>query len=243
MNKKLPISIAFVVLSFFSLQPTICVGQEFDKFVFGLKVAPNIGWFKPQSVAIDADGVKVGLGYGLGADYYFAKNYAISVDAMISSSGGKLLLDSNTYRNSITGATELKNNIRYAYANNYLEIPISLKLRTNEIGYLTYFGTFGVQPSFLIGSKAKASGVPFPTDEKIFVNKSEYNNRDGGFYKDNINLTRLSLVISLGAEYSLGGKASLFTALKWDNGFSDVMSDKNLTNRTAYVALQLGILF
>jgi hypothetical protein len=157
-------------------------------------------------------------------DYNFTDNYSFSSGIDITSRGGKL-------ENKIDSITYVQK-----YKLQFIEIPLTLKMRTNEIGYLTYFGQFGFTP----GAKIKAiadidSKTPSTTTtlEDIDINKE-------------ILGLNIDLVISLGVEYSLGGNASLYTALKFNNGFIDILKEKDNVNvkaRSNYLGLGLGIFF
>ena len=39
------------------------------------------------------------------------------------------------------------------YKNNYVTIPVGIKMKTKEIGYMTYFGEFGLNLAFRTGTK------------------------------------------------------------------------------------------
>jgi len=55
---------------------------------------------------------------------------------------GSIELTTTTYHDEINNVF-IPRNIDQSYNLKYVEIPLSLKLRTNEIGYLTYYGNFG----------------------------------------------------------------------------------------------------
>ena len=214
-------------------------------FRFGLKIAPNVGWVRPTTQTIKANGAAMGFSYGLTGDYYFKDNYGLNFGLSINSMGSNVMIDSVHYSATASKAEAYKKNIGYNYRLQYLELPISLKMKTNEIGYLSYFMTFGLKNSFLTNAKAniEAPGY-FAADEKTLINNSENNHLDDpAYYKDDIRGYRASLLISVGAEYSLFGKSSAFAAIAWDNGFVSILKDKKSSANNSFIGLQLGFLF
>ena len=96
----------------------------------------------------------------------------------------------------------------------YVDIPLSLKLRTNEIGYITYLGQIGFDLGINIGAKTAievfdAAGNTFfsADDEKI---------------SDEINLFRAGLVVGAGAEYNISGNTAIVLGLSYHNGFTNI---------------------
>ncbi|MGL5892881.1 MAG: hypothetical protein ACRC3B_23515, partial [Bacteroidia bacterium] len=93
-------------------------------------------------------------------------------------------------------------------------IPLTLKLKTNEIGYLTYFGQFGVNASVRARSRVNdeinlVPGGAGETPEKLM------NSND-------MQLMKLALNGGLGAEYNIQGSTSLVFGINYINGFTNV---------------------
>ena len=47
-------------------------------FIFGFKIAPNIGWMNPSSDDYYDDGSKVGFSWGLIAEFHLMENYDLN---------------------------------------------------------------------------------------------------------------------------------------------------------------------
>jgi hypothetical protein len=111
-----------------------------DKYKIGFKVSPNIGWVKPDTKFITNDGSSLRFGFGLITDIHFTDNYAIGTGLNIFQTGGKV----SYYRQTNEKGFEQVSLMERTYKLQYAEIPLTLKLRTNEIGYITYWGQFGL---------------------------------------------------------------------------------------------------
>ena len=219
--KKTAIIIGIIFLSY---------GAYAQKFRFGLQGSPLISWMKPDVKSISSTGVKFGFSYGLMLDYNFTDNYAFGTGLTIAQNGGfnkhdSLLLFRHENKGDLIDTFPVNSEIEYKLQ--YVELPLTLKLKTNEIGYMTYFGQFGISTGVNIKAKGNISGAKAMTDEKI---------------NEEVNLLNFALSMGGGIEYSLGGKTSFMGGIFFNNGFKDVTDDapKVILN---YLSLKLGVLF
>ena len=129
--------------------------------------------------------------------------------------------------------------ITRTYKLQYVEIPLTIKMHTQEIGYLTYYGRFGAGLGINVRSKAKDS----------YTSGSDLLTIDRDNIKSETRLFKGSLIVGLGAEYSLGGRTSAIIGLTYNNGFSNVLKGTNQVIQKKpsalanYVELTLGIMF
>ncbi len=205
-------------------------------FRFGLKFSPNIAWFRTETRFYENDGVRLGYSYGLIMDYEFAENYAITTGLNILQSGGKMTYP---WEQQVEG-TLVQVNKHRDHRYRHIEIPLALKLRTVEIGYITYFGKFGVGLGFLRSALVDEE-TRFPDGEKTFEPTIDI--------KEETSFFRAGLLLGAGAEYNFGGLTSLLLGLTFHNGFSNVLEYQNdavpytPSAHNLYVELTLGILF
>lgn len=103
-----------------------------------------------------------------------------------------------------------------SYKVQYVNIPLLIKMKTDEIGYLTYFGQFGLNTS--IKTKARA------TDEGIIVTGSNLALKDLDDLDVDAEVKLLKLAGSIGGgfEYNLSESTSVTFALNFDYGFSSL---------------------
>lgn len=203
--------------------------EDSKKFHFGLGVTPSLAWLHPSSDDLSGDGSKIGFNYGLITEFGFTDNYAFATGISVDYKGGKLRSkDEIPY--VVPPDTVLNTDFAsYNYTIRYIEIPATLKMKTNPIGYIRYFGQFGLAPGFLIGAKGTVK----------YGNYVLVDNEDA---KDLINNFNISLVIGLGIEYNLSGNTNLLLGVLYKNGFSDVVNKEGKANANT-IGLNVGILF
>lgn len=214
---------------------------------FGLSITPSIAWLKaedPLPPALDGNGSKVGFAFGLMTEFSFSRNYSFATGIDINYRGGNL--KSLTKTASIGGSPgdSLSTLTTSNYTLEYIEIPLTLKMKTNEIGYLTYFGQVGLAPGINISSKADihteiqtVNGAGTPTTPTTSTDAS------GVDASSAINTFNLSLIISIGAEYSLGGSTTALAAITFNNGFLDVLHGDPQKAISNCLGLTVGIFF
>lgn len=192
------------------------------KFQLGLQVSPNLGWINPTSDNIENDGLRFGFNYGIVGDFNLTDNYSLSTGVLLVNTGIKTIRADQQEVSNTNGA----NTIAYGQTTadirlKYIEIPLTLKLKTNEIGYMKYYGQFGFGLGFNYGATA---------DEEFRYTSSNGSSgatlsREDVNYQDEIRLLRTSLVVGLGAEYNLSGSTSLVFGVTFNNGFLNIFSE------------------
>jgi opacity protein-like surface antigen len=104
-----------------------------------------------------------------------------------------------------------------------------LKLRTNEIGYITYWGQFGLIAGFNIRSKADDiidyELAKFSNDVSTGWIKTDLPSieRPDEDIKDDIQMFRVGLLIGAGIEYSLSGNTAIVAGVTYNNGFTNTL--------------------
>lgn len=208
---------------------------ESKGFRFGLQFSPQLVWIKNQDKFTNASGVKFGFNYGLVADFSIAQRYAFATGINISQNSGTIQYNDPVMFNSFPQDTfQIGTKVSFTKIQ-YIEIPIVLKLKTNEIGYITYFGQFGFNLGLNTGVKGSISDPKNSTHNKVDENLGP-----------DISPFNLSLNIGGGIEYSLSKNTAFITSVSFHNGFLDITdSPKNFKTKSILnqVELRLGILF
>ncbi len=216
-----------------------------QNFRFGMSFSPNVLWMANKTKNVTPDGVKFGYGYGITMERVFEQNYSIATGVFIDQFGGNIVVGKNTYKNP-DGFDSIYNNIAYNYRNSYVTVPIALKLRTNEIGYFTYYGVFGLSNSILTSAKAKISNGPayYNSDEFNFVNKNEDSEvLSDVTIEDNVRTFRFGLLLEAGTEYSISGNTALVLGIQYNNNLGGVLRSSDLSTSNSFVSLRVGVMF
>ncbi len=190
----------------------------------GFGIMPALTWVRSDDTDLETK-AKIGFGYGLIADYFFAPRYAFSTGFIVMHGGTNYDAFEPISNNKI-----LTTKLRLQY----LEIPLTLKVKTNDFGNMTYFGQLGLTPSVLIRTRYDADFV----DGSIPDIES----------KSASDLTRpvaLAFTIGGGVEYSLAPNTRAFGSLYFNNGFTTLLSKDVSDDKStfSYLGLRVGIFF
>lgn len=209
-------------------------GQRGD-YNFGIHVNPLVGWFGCDVRSVENAGSKAGVNVGVDFNSYFADNYAFSTGISLISTGGKLVYGDTTSFTLFSGSqseeTTIPANRPIVYRVQYLSVPLGLRFRSTQIGYVTFFANVGVDPKVVVGRKVD---IPILNVEREKASEE-------------LRLFNMGYHINGGIEYSVGGNTSMLVGLGFENNFFDVTKDINrqprdrITHRL--LSLQLGVIF
>lgn len=199
--------------------------KEYKRLKLGLVASPQVTWMTSDFSKIENAGSVMGMSYGIMADFFFDRNYAISVSVLRSHAGGKLTYTErlNPRMNIDHTYVQLEDNQTIRYKLTYIEIPVGLKLKTKLFRRLGYYGQIGFTP--MINTKAY-TGEDLALIDEIQIG-------DFGFH------------FGGGIEYSLGGETYLHAAVFYTNGLIDITTNDDLEDKTNLnsLNLRLGIIF
>ena len=215
-----------------------------QQFQLGLQLSNKLTWFSTDEKYVITDGIRYGGGIRFIIDYNFTENYILNTGLGLMSVGGKVqYVDSLPYfetRDSIYGIPPSTTIIKNIEA---FTMPLTLKLRTNDIGNLRLYGRFGVQ--LHIRSNVKG-------DINI-MNEDQVNFLEGENITREVSLFTLTSPVMAGIEYALWENTRLIAELGYDHGWSNVsrqlkaasgeMSDKRRNITLGYLSFNVGVLF
>ncbi len=198
MKKILPvIAIAILFTQFVNAQ-----SKSIDKKIrFGFKIDAGSSTISPKESYATKDGGKFYFSYGFAADFLLSDNYVIATGLNITHGGGsfstdngKGLLDdiNNTSRNT------------YSLSLQYLEIPFSLKLKTDDINGIKYWGQFGTYLGANLGARMNAV-----VDGKIYEK----------YTPSKVIPINMGLDLGAGIEYPFNSKTYGSIGFGYHNGF------------------------
>lgn len=209
-------------------------------FRFGVRVAPNLAWLSPDSEGYENEGVVPGFSWGFMADITLTENYFIKTGFSIDYLNGKLSypyeMATDEYMPAlIQGRLERKYNLRY------LELPVTLKMRTNQFGTTAFFGEIGFGSSMNLKARGKDEFIP---DDGSSPVESE------GDIKDEIKFFKGSLIVGAGLEYFIDESTSIVTSVTFNNGLTNILDGNNIVDESIkeraslyYFQLNIGIIF
>ena len=203
----------------------------------GLKVSPSITNLRADSPSGPTDNgfqnekSKVGFGGGLIVDYFFGQNYAFSTGLFLTGKGGTV-----SYYDPIT-----RDRQKQKIGIQYLEVPVTVKLFTNDIteGTKLYFQVGGTLAGALSG---RINGNKFYRDPG--------NNNTETKASKHVIIPDVGLLAAFGAEYLLGQSTRLIVGLSYHRGivnvdhyFDKTRKFRDVTLKNNEVTLDLGIKF
>lgn len=195
---------------------------------FGLTATPLFQWPNILDPTTKNDAMKLGLQYGLLMDFLIGQNerYAFHTGFLHSMGGLRLAVaDADS-----SGPRIDKRNLKVQH----IDIPLSIRLRTNEIGYMTYYGQFGFTPGITVSRRIDQTSSSEDA-QFTFTNQKT---------KD-IKPFTIPLSLGGGVEYSVGGGTSIMAGLFFDNGFTNFYDGSGVTDRITMrrIGLRIGVLF
>lgn len=215
-----------IILVFAGAIVSLLASAQDEGFRIGFKFNPNVSWLRPDAKEITNNGTVLRFGFALNVDKLFTTNYAIGTGINISQGGGELVYLESTTKENVPVILERTRNYKLQYA----EIPVTLKLRTNEIGYITYWGQFGLGLGMNIRSKGDDA-----VDYKLFKSETDWLESDLASFteedidiKDDIAIFRASLIVGGGIEYNISGTTSILAGVTFNNGFTNVLNKKGV---------------
>lgn len=223
--------------------------NELKNFRFGLKVTPSVNWYKPDGKIIAGNGAGVKFGGGLVMEFRLAKVISIQTGVQVDMDGGKVKYNNGgltnpsansvSYFYNITDDAIVKysdsynNNSAYThyqlderqYKVTYITIPLALKMKTKEIGSMTYFGLIGVNTS--VRWKATANDKVTVINDLLIPTLGATDSKSKVDITKDVSLIHETLNFGLGTEMNLSGSTSLTFGLNYNLGFTNVVKSES----------------
>lgn len=248
--------------------------QNIPSVKMGVRMSPNFSWVKVQEGPMSNDGLGLGFSYGVTADFAMFKSTNYWLGTELSVSTIPVNAKSKTELRNVkpkTGSIGSYDTVKYnggqvdlKYNIQYLQIPLTIKMKTDEIGNMRYFFQFGIAPSFALSTKLGTTTVNadpiYPSNKGITYH--DPNGIDDDVYEfsgtkipgspsgeteydftDNISTVRIPVVIGAGIEYKLTGSTMFTAGLRFDNSITDFFKDARVAGRSNLIGLSAGILF
>lgn len=197
-----------LILCFAIVFITLTSKAQYNDYRLGFEVSPQVTWLMGDDENIDTEGAMMGYNFGLIIDRHFAPNYAITSGIFINTTGGKL-----NYKNGTPveiGGTVHSDIHKLTYRLKYLNLPVGIKLMTNDMGRNRFYAQMGLNNQFLIKT----------------------NNGSGKNIKNEVRFFNIGYQLGGGVEHSLGGNLFLKTGILFGSSFNDITNNKVYDDRT-----------
>lgn len=196
---------------------------------FGLTINSGGSWLSVEK-GQESDGLGFVIGGGLITEFRISDFVSFSTGAnMVNYSASVSYKDSvdfiyQTEQNGrvLPPDTSLLTGRKYYF--HTVSIPLKLKLKTPEIGYLTYFAEVGLIGNINYDAFTKKNTI----DEAGVISELQ-----GSLEKidaeEVTNWYRAALAVNLGFEYSLVGNTALVVSLNWEHGLTNILRDDEVS--------------
>jgi len=210
------------------------VFAQYKSVALGVKASPSINWMKSDQQGYKSQGISAGIGWGLIAEFYFAENYAFVSGFNLNFQSGRLSYPA-IYSGEDVGWVERH------YRFKYFEIPVAIKMKTDEISGMRFYGTVGLGFSTRLSSRAE--------DVRTLVGEPDIET-DFRIVNSQTRLFRAAMLIGLGVEVPVTKTASFVTGLQFNNGLNNVLKGNNELDNTSehqaisnFIELNVGFIF
>jgi hypothetical protein len=194
----------------------------------GIRIEPMISWFNVLSDNFESGGSHAGFNSGLVLEYSLSDNYALVTGLSIRSNNGNIefintdsLLLSNKYR-------IFKKGDRALIKVQYMNIPLGVKLMTNNYEKIDFYGELGLDLEIRLKAMVRSEGQE---------NNSGYDGRDL------VHPAYLGYYLGGGIDYAMTENTKIFAGLKFSNGLLNMTKLHSSRLTANSVILSLGILF
>jgi hypothetical protein len=212
--------------------------SQMKPFRFGLKVAPTIGWMSPDTEDYENDGSAAGFNWGFISDFTITENYFFATGFSINYLNSKLKYPYKTDLVINSDTVTKEGTLARRYKLRYIDVPLSLKMKTNQFNNVQFYGQIG----FTAGLNIKSNSE----DNFSYDDGSEKQEKD---ISDDITFLKGALILGAGVEFYLDQSTSLVAGIIFSNGISNVLKGNNaITNYRQkavpnYFELTLGVIF
>ena len=218
----------------------------FAQVEIGLKISPSISYLRANSpsgtlpgtgTSFQSESSKFSFGGGIFMDYFFGENYAFNTGLFLTGKGGTIsYLDRNAASSSSIG-TRVEQKITMQY----LELPLTIKLFTNEIAPATRI-YFQVGGSLAVPVQSRING------EKDYTDPYDNNNQTSA--SSHVLPIDANLIGAIGAEYQLGQSTKFLAGLSYHHGlvnfdryFERTRNFNDVSIKNSIFSLDLGLKF
>lgn len=215
---------------------------QYKPFQLGFKASPTIGWLNANDAGLKSQGTSFGFNGGFIAEIKFTENYMFLTGINYDYSQGKV---------SYQGIHETLDTLSFFYNHicdinqiikfQYIELPLSIKLKTNEFGNVSIFGHMGLNTAFCFNAKS---------DKTLTLNE-EVKKIEKEDVKNNFTLLKESLILGVGTEIGIDNSSFLSIGINFNTALNNIAKfnyyNENIEKKAklthSYFELQIAFFF
>lgn len=183
----------------------------FAQVEIGLKISPSISYLRtdsPSATSFSSESSKFSFGGGIFMDYFFGENYAFNTGLFLTGKGGTIAY--NEVPATVGGPRSVR--VEQKIAMQYLELPLTVKLFTNEVAPDTRI-YFQVGGSLAIPVQTRING------QKNYIDP--FNSNSESTAGSHVFDVDANIIGGVGAEYQLGQSTKFLAGLSYHHGLID----------------------
>lgn len=239
----------FIICCFIIAATFTTLSAQYKPFQLGLKASPTIGWFNASDVGIKGGSAHMGFLGGFIAEINFTENYMILTGLNYHYTKGRLTFDRYYPKTSTPSIYDLKLcSVEQTVAFQYVEIPLAVKLRTNQFGRFRFYGNVGLNTAFRFSARAD-SKYTLKDDPIGIAETKEFLKED---VRKDYYLVRESLLIGGGVDFSIDESSYVSAGINFNTSLNNLVKakyiaegnvEKKIKATYSYVEIQLAFVF
>jgi opacity protein-like surface antigen len=219
---KLPDKKKIILFFILALLPAkILLAQDYR---YGVYATPVISWFKTDIEEVKNQGARAGFIFGISAERQLTDNWHFNTGLAFINSSARLKSVNATYFRFPSHTAVVAAGEPVIYRIQYISVPVGIKIKTSEIGYLTYFAEFGLDPKVVVRGRADIPSINIKGENAV----NEIRRFNIGYHLDG------------GVDYSIDENISLILGLGYESNIFDITKDNDnqATDRTSQKLLK-----
>ncbi len=223
-RKARPILVALVGLLLMALP-----ARAQQKIYFSIHADPQVTFFSLDNSRFANEGARLGVNAGLEFEYAFYGRYSVLTGAAFDLRGASLKYHEGRHvlKTEYEGRVDVPQGAVLTTTAYQMQVPLALKLRAIEIGYVTFAAAAGFTTNFTFAQDGTLSA------------KNLESTRLSGMWP----FMHLGYLFRLGIEYSLGGVSSVQLGLEFNGGMTPAFRPGLGRALSHACRLRLGFLF
>ncbi|MDP4222644.1 MAG: porin family protein [Bacteroidota bacterium] len=202
--KSLARFITVVILIFLTV-----MNLSAQNYTYGVYISPLISWFRTDIDEVKNEGSRAGINLFITAERDLTKNWSFTMGLGYITSGGRLKSSQQSVFRFPDFTATVAAGEPVIYHIQYITVPVGLRIKTEEIGYIRYFAEFGLDPKVVVSGKADIPSAHVKGERAM----TEIRRFNAGYH------------LLGGIDYSINGSTSLILGLEFENNFFDITKD------------------